>query len=191
MNVNDMQCGKAGEYLVCADLILQGFVAYPSEQGLPYDVVIDDGGRLFKIQVKTTRKPLTVPQRASKTESYLFHVMRSGKGGKERYTDMQVDLFALVALDVRRIAYVAKAAVKTSMQFRSYAAEYQGDSKPQLIETCRAMREEGKTLKQIGEATGKHFTYVQRLLAGKETNNKFGRYLHEFTIERALQQLAG
>ena len=145
MNVNDMQCGKAGEYLVCADLILQGFVAYPSEQGLPYDVVIDDRGRLFKIQVKTTRKPLTVPQRVSKTEAYLFHVMRSGKGGKERYTDMQVDLFALVALDVRRIAYVAKAEVKTFMQFRSYAAEYQGDGK---------------------------------------------RYLHEFTIEHALQQLA-
>lgn len=190
MNVNDMQCGKAGEYLVCADLILQGFVAYPSEQGLPYDVVIDDGGRLLKIQVKTTRKPLTVPQRASKTEAYLFHVMRSGKGGKERYTDMQVDLFALVALDVQRIAYVAKAAVKTSMQFRSYAAEYQGDGKPQLIETCKAMRAEGKTLKQISETTGKHFTYVQRLLAGKESNNKFGRYLHEFTIESALQQLA-
>lgn len=190
MNVNDMQCGKAGEYLVCADLILKGFVAYPSEQGLPYDVVIDDGGRLFKIQVKTSRKPLTVPQRTNKTEAYLFHVMRSGKGGKEKYTDKQVDLFALVALDVRRIAYIVKAAVRTSMQFRSYAAEYQGDDKPQLIETCKTMREQGKTLKQIGEATGKHFTYVQRLLAGKENNNKFGRYLHEFTIEHALQQLA-
>ena len=52
------------------------------------------------------------------------------------------------------------------------------------------MRAEGKTLKQISETTGKHFTYVQRLLAGKESNNKFGRYLHEFTIESALQQLA-
>lgn len=190
MNVNDMQCGKAGEYLVCSDLILQGFVAYPSEQGLPYDVVIDNGGNLFKIQVKTTRQPLTVPQRANKTEAYLFHVMRSGKGGKERYTDMQVDLFALVALDVRRIAYITKASVKTSMQFRSYVAEYQGDDKPQLIETCKNMRDDGKTLKEIGSATGKHFTYVQRLLAGKENKNKFGRYLHEFTIENALRQLA-
>lgn len=28
--VDDLQAGKAGEYLVCADLILKGFIAYPS-----------------------------------------------------------------------------------------------------------------------------------------------------------------
>ena len=39
--MDDLQIGKAGEYLVCADLILRGFVAYPSEQGLPYDIVLD------------------------------------------------------------------------------------------------------------------------------------------------------
>ena len=38
---NELQKGKAGEYLVCADLILKGFVAFISEQGLPYDVVLD------------------------------------------------------------------------------------------------------------------------------------------------------
>ena len=32
-----LQIGKAGEYLVCADLIMKGFIAFPSEQGLPYD----------------------------------------------------------------------------------------------------------------------------------------------------------
>ena len=30
-----LQIGKAGEYLVCADLIMKGFIAFPSEQGLP------------------------------------------------------------------------------------------------------------------------------------------------------------
>jgi len=39
MYIDDMQVGKAGEYLVCADLISKGYVAYLSEQGLPYDVV--------------------------------------------------------------------------------------------------------------------------------------------------------
>jgi len=43
----ELQIGKAGEYLVCADLILKGFIAYPSEQGLPYDVFLDIDGKLI------------------------------------------------------------------------------------------------------------------------------------------------
>jgi hypothetical protein len=29
-DIEDMQIGKAGEYLVCADLIMRGYIAYPS-----------------------------------------------------------------------------------------------------------------------------------------------------------------
>lgn len=47
---NELQIGKAGEYIVCADIIIKGLVCYPSEQGLPYDVVIDNGSRLLKCQ---------------------------------------------------------------------------------------------------------------------------------------------
>ncbi len=39
MKLSELAVGKAGEYLVCADLILRGHVAFPSEQGLPYDIV--------------------------------------------------------------------------------------------------------------------------------------------------------
>jgi len=56
MEINDLQAGKAGEYLVCADLIVKGYVAFPSEQGLPFDVVLDVQGRLLRVQVKTTRR---------------------------------------------------------------------------------------------------------------------------------------
>ena len=57
----ELQTGKAGEYLVCADLILKGFVAFPSEQGLPYDVLLDTGEKIIRIQVKTTSGPRIVP----------------------------------------------------------------------------------------------------------------------------------
>ena len=50
-----LQIGKAGEYLVCADLIMKGFIAFPSEQGLPYDVLVDNGEKLLKVQVKTPK----------------------------------------------------------------------------------------------------------------------------------------
>ena len=76
----EMQTGKAGEYLVCADLILKGFVAFPSEQGLPYDVLLDTGNKLLKVQVKTTMGARKVPQRNTETSAYIFNVKRNGNG---------------------------------------------------------------------------------------------------------------
>lgn len=105
-DISDLQIGKAGEYLVCADLILKGHVAYLSEQGLPYDVVCDYKGRLIKIQVKTTRKARPIPQRAKNTPAYLFHIKRCGKGGLKQYGVCDFDVMALVALDSKKIAYI-------------------------------------------------------------------------------------
>jgi len=115
--LNDLACGKAGEYLVCADLILRGYVAFPSEQGLPFDVICDTGCRLLKVQVKTTRKPIPVPQRVKRTDKYCFNVRRCGKGGRRSYQDGDVDLFALVALDSKAIGYLPAVDVAQTMFF--------------------------------------------------------------------------
>jgi hypothetical protein len=105
-NVTDLELGKAAEHLVVADLILQGYRAYLSDQGLPYDVVVDLGGWLIRLQVKATRCLRSVPQRSQRLESYLFHTRRAGKGGKRRYSAADFDMLALVALDVRVVAYM-------------------------------------------------------------------------------------
>jgi hypothetical protein len=76
---SELQTGKAGEYLVCADLILKGLIAFPSEQGLPYDVLLDTGKKLLKVQVKTTEGVRTVQQRAKETKCYIFNIKRHGK----------------------------------------------------------------------------------------------------------------
>jgi len=116
MEINDLQIGKAGEYLVCADLIMKGYVAFPSEQGLSFDVVLV-ADKLYKIQVKTTRQPQPVPQRKNRTDKYLFHVRRCGKGGRQSYQVGDVDIFALVALDTKTIAYIKAEQVKQTMFF--------------------------------------------------------------------------
>ena len=69
-----LQIGKAGEYLVCADLIMKGFIAFPSEQGLPYDVLLDNGDKLLRVQVKTTEKYRSIPQRNVDTKAYIFNI---------------------------------------------------------------------------------------------------------------------
>lgn len=120
----ELQLGKAGEYLVCADLILNGFVAYLSEQGLPYDVVMDYNGRLLKIQVKTTRGLLNMQQRKVPSQSYIFNIRRHGKNNKARITCDTCDLFALVALDTRVIAYMPNKNVRDTMNFRSRNVAY-------------------------------------------------------------------
>jgi hypothetical protein len=105
-DVEDLEIGKAAEHLVVADLILAGYRAFLSDQGLPYDVIIDDGGSLYRVQVKATRGLKAVPQRSAYTPGYLFHTRRAGKGGRRRYRGDEFDLLALVALDIRVIAYM-------------------------------------------------------------------------------------
>ena len=107
MRTSDMlQIGKAGEYLVCADLILKGYVAFLSEQGLPYDVLLDNGDKLLKIQVKTTTEPRKIQQRATDINAYVFNIKRHGKNNTQRYGIKEVDLFALVCLDTKEIGYL-------------------------------------------------------------------------------------
>ena len=116
-NINDLQLGKAGEYLVCADLILKGHVAFPSEQGLSFDVVLSAKNKLYKLQIKSTRQPMAVPQRTNRTDKYIFHIRRCGKGGRQSYKVGDVDIFALVALDTRSIGYLKASTVKQTMFF--------------------------------------------------------------------------
>jgi len=115
--IDELQIGKAGEHLVCADLILKGHIAFLSEQGLRYDVVLSVNNRLYKIQVKTTRKPQPIPQRKKRTEKYLFYLRRCGVGGRRSYSETEVDIFAIVALDTKIIGYIKNSEVKQTMFF--------------------------------------------------------------------------
>lgn len=104
--ISDLDVGRAGEYLVCADLILSGHNAFLSDQGLPFDVVALIDGKVLRVQVKTTQDKKPIPQRKNYTPAYLFHLRRCGKGGRRSYDINDFDIIALVALDTMRIAYV-------------------------------------------------------------------------------------
>jgi uncharacterized protein YerC len=194
-NINDLQAGKAGEYLVCADLILKGFIAYPTEQGLPYDVILDVSGKLYKVQVKTTRKPSPVPQRKNRTEKYIVNIRRCGKGGRRSYKKGEVDIFAVVALDTRTIGYIKAENTKQTMFFLPEGKKYKTDEKTdkkyqQVIE----LRKQGKTYTEISEITGIDRALANRIVLGKRghNRNKFdeynykGKYLSDYKIEDCI-----
>jgi hypothetical protein len=113
--VTDLAAGVAGEHLVCAELLLLGYNAFLTDQNCPYDVAMECGGRLIRIQVKTTRKEKAVPQRAKYTPAYLFHVRRCGKGGRRSYAESDFDVMALVALDTRKVAYIKLSEAKQTI----------------------------------------------------------------------------
>ena len=101
-----LEVGKAAEHLVCADLILAGHRAFLTDQGLPYDVVFDHRGRLLRVQVKATANPRPVPNRPGSGPSYQFRIRRAGKGSKRIIGNDEFDMMALVALDIRQVAYM-------------------------------------------------------------------------------------
>ena len=98
--------GAAGEHMVCADLILQGHRASIAAAQLPYDIVLDVSGRLLRVAVKATRFPKARAGRMGSRPCYLFSITRT-KSPVKRYTAAHTDLIALVALDIRRVAYFA------------------------------------------------------------------------------------
>lgn len=113
--VTDLAAGVAGEHLVCADLLLQGFNAFLTDQNCPYDVAVEVDGKLIKIQVKATRKERAIPQRANHTPAYLYHIKRCGKGGGKNYSRSDFDVMALVALDIKKIAYIGYSETKKTI----------------------------------------------------------------------------
>jgi hypothetical protein len=192
--IDDLQCGKAGEYLVCADLILMGHVAFPSEQGLPFDVVAEVNGRLLRIQVKTTREPRTVPQRKEHIPGYLFHARRMGKGGRKRYTD-EVDIFAFVALDAREIGYVAADDVAQSMIFRvtAFKGQYHNEKHEERNKAIREMRLSGMTYPDIAKQLGVDKAFAHRVCTRVPTSKglKDGKYLSQYAFDDAVVKVVG
>ncbi len=163
---NELQIGKAGEYLVCADLIMKGFIAFPSEQGLPYDVLMDNGKRLLRIQVKSTTKPRIIPQRAKKSQAYIFNVKRHGKNNSQRYDDSEVDVFALVCLDTRQVGYLLNGDMPETLNLRvdSLRGTYYDEKGIQDYEKAVELSKTISNQSEIARQMNMHVSQVNRML---------------------------
>ena len=163
---NELQIGKAGEYLVCADLIMKGFIAFPSEQGLPYDVIMDNRKRLLRIQVKSTTKPRIIPQRAKKSQAYIFNVKRHGKNNSQRYNDSEVDVFALVCLDARQVGYLLNGDMPETLNLRvdSLRGTYYDEKGIQDYEKAVELSKTISNQSEIARQMNMHVSQVNRML---------------------------
>ncbi len=178
----ELQTGKAGEYLVCADLILKGFVAFPSEQGLPYDVLLDTGKKIIRIQVKTTSGPRIIPQRSTESKAYIFNVKRCGKGNKKRYGHNEVDIFALVCLDTKMIGYIKTDDMPDTINYRvdSLRGSYYDEKGIQDFKIVSDLYSSGLSRRAISASTGIAYATISRMLqAGYQPFKTEARYFSE------------
>lgn len=194
--ISDLQCGKAGEYMVCADLILNGFVAYPSEQGLPYDVIMDYCGKLLKVQVKTTRKAKSIPQRKSDVPAYIFHIGNNGAmNRRKKYDKKQVDIFALVALDSKRIAYLPFFDCQTTMNFRvpELRGQYHDEQSVKIKTEVLKLKKDGLSCPEIATMLNMKLSNVYRYSANvsiEQRGTNAGVYFDTLTIKQCLSNYA-
>ena len=181
----ELQIGKAGEYLVCADIILKNMIVFLSEQGLPYDILIDTGKKLLRCQVKTTTGLREIPQRTKKTYAYIFNIKRCGKNHKERYSLNEVDLFALVCLDTKKIGYIVNKEMPSTINIRDdrIKNQYYDEQGKILYKIVMDYRQiyPLKTQTQIAKELNMHVSEVNRMLKNDykpyETN---ARYFSDF-----------
>ena len=126
----DLEIGKAAEHLVCYDLLLKGYNAFLSDQGLPYDIIVDLGSRILRVQVKGTRRPKNPMPGHRLSDGYFFHIRRTGRRGTRIYGDNEFDMYALVALDIHAIAYFAKDdLILQTVSLRVPGIQYHHDSR--------------------------------------------------------------
>ena len=105
----EIQLGKAGEHFACTDLLLKGYNAFLSDQGLPFDVLVEVSGKVYRGQVKTVSRTYQYHVRKDGVKphrSYRF-ITRHGSRSKNRVTELdEVDFFVFVVLPKKIIAYM-------------------------------------------------------------------------------------
>ncbi len=107
VKVDCLRRGRAAEHIAVADMILSGYDATLTEQGMPYDAVLDVGGKLLRVQVKSTTGPvLRSAGVAGAAPRYVWNVKATGKANKKKIKPDAFDVLALVALDTKRVAYI-------------------------------------------------------------------------------------
>lgn len=181
----ELQIGKAGEYLVCADLILKGLIAYPSEQGLPYDICIDNGKKIIRCQVKTTEGLRNISQRKKETKCYIFNIKRHGKNNNQRYGLNEIDIFALVCLDTKKIGYIKNQDMPCTINIRDdrLKGKYYDEIGQYNYKAVHQLKNEKTYISQtkIAEYLNMHVAQVNRMLKKDYIPYKTNaRYFNDF-----------
>ena len=112
MKMYPMEIGKAAEHLVCTDLICMGYRAMLSDQGLPYDILVEitaPSRGMVRLQVKGN----AVRRASDGGYQFKFH-----RNNRKSLTSDDCDIVACVALDIGKISYFPLHKIARSRYFK-------------------------------------------------------------------------
>lgn len=121
---NNLELGKSGEHYALYELISQGYISFLSDQGLPYDIVVDVGGEILKGQVKSTFGHSDY----GKSKNCLRFGTRSGKKTVRSANADLCDFYVFVSISDKTASFfhtseilsdVNKGAIKQTIDLRS------------------------------------------------------------------------
>ena len=120
--------GTAGEQFFAYRALEEGLhVAQPLGDNLPYDLLVDSGLEILRLQIKTTTTEVE-----GKPGKFGFVLQHGGNGSS--YQDGTVDFFGLVVLPLRTIYIVPKSSMNG--RIKAYVYPENTDSNG-LLETYR------------------------------------------------------
>ena len=162
------QIGKAGEFLVGAHLLFKGMDVSFAGETLPYDLLLDTGEKILKIQVKTTEKRKRSNQWRGVSDAYVFGVKRKGFNSAKRYGENEVDVFALVSLESMQVGYIKNADMPTTINIRvdELRGEYHDEKGIKNQKIARKLEKQGLTVREICEKMNLGNTSVRNYLQG-------------------------
>ena len=101
------QYALAAEYMVAAEFSLMGYTVTMTGECERYDLVVGSQGGLFRAEVKCNMAAR--PRLNYVADTKLGYIVRNDSRNKpveRRYLGSHCDLFAFVAMDVRRILFI-------------------------------------------------------------------------------------
>lgn len=189
---SDLHAGRAGEHLAAADFMYLGHDAFHAAQGMPYDLIADVEGRLLKVQVKTTRKPELLPGRNVNKTAYRFWVNRCGKGSSGTYDITDVDIFALVALDTKQVAYISANKMPKTLFVRPDNLRGTYDDELVVARNAEILTriQRGEDHSILAEEYGLTAAYISKIKFGRARTHISGFYMSDLTLDLAIAGMA-
>lgn len=189
--------GKAGEHIVCSDLLLGGYDAFMvSDPGAPFDILINFNDELYKVQVKTCIAPThhyggykDGIGNKNKIKTYTFAVSARGYRNTKKYKSGQVDIFALVALDTKIVTYIPYSARNGSICFRvpSLKGQYYNEKwmfvRPVILEMLSQGKRPIEIQKILNISSPTYYNAIRKL---NDKSVSTGVYLDNYPIEKCL-----
>ena len=105
MQKNSLKIGNAGEHLACYYAIMEGFDAHRVSGQRKFDVLVEDSGLIFRVQVKTSR------YRDKNKKNLTFQLRRRTMDYKKKKSigikyGREIDLYAFVSPDYVKVAWM-------------------------------------------------------------------------------------